>query len=149
MTSAKFADIGIVFEEYLKFIEGRFLDPDIQLASACKAVAGADFVRGAKLWVDGFAGFTAGELALLTELFKVVEDAQIALCLDPSTTDLANPDKNRIDPTDLFGPTIQTYAELVERIKKCKLKLATPVILNKPHRFSNSPPLAHVEQSIF
>jgi ATP-dependent helicase/nuclease subunit B len=149
LASAKFADLGIVFEEYLKFIEGKFLDPDIQLASACKAVAGADLVRGAKLWVDGFAGFTTGELALLTELLKVVEDTQIALCLDPTTTDIANPDKSKIDPTDLFGHTADTYAELVERIKKCKLKLSVPLILNKPIRFSNSPPLAHIEQSVF
>ncbi len=149
LAAAKFADLGIVFEEYLKFIEGKFLDPDIQLASACKAVAGADFVRGAKLWVDGFAGFTTGELALLTELLKVVEDAQIALCLDPATTDIANPDKSKIDPTDLFGHTVETYAELVERIKKCKLKLSVPLILNKPIRFSNSPALMHIEQSVF
>jgi ATP-dependent helicase/nuclease subunit B len=149
LTAAKFADIRIVFEEYLKFIEGSVLNPDIQLRSACKAVAGVDFVRGAKLWVDGFAGFTAGELALLTELLKVVEDTQIALCLDPATTDLANPNKNQIDPTDLFGLTVQTYADLVERIKKCRLKLTDPVILNKPHRFSSSPPLAHVEHNIF
>jgi ATP-dependent helicase/nuclease subunit B len=149
LTSAKFADLEIIFEEYLKFIEGKFLDPDIQLISACKAVAGADLVRGAKLWVDGFAGFTTAELALLTELLKVVEDAQIALCLDPATTDIVNPDKNKIDPTDLFGHTAETYAELVERIKKCKLKLSPPLILNKPMRFSNSPALAHIEQSIF
>jgi ATP-dependent helicase/nuclease subunit B len=149
LASAKFADLGIVFEEYLKFIEGKFLDPDIQLASACKAVADADLVRGAKLWVDGFAGFTTAELALLTELLKVVEDAQIALCLDPATTDIANPDKDKIDPTDLFGHTAETYAELVERIKKCKLKLSVPLILNKPMRFSNSPALTHIEQSVF
>jgi ATP-dependent helicase/nuclease subunit B len=149
LASAKFADLGIVFEEYLKFIEGKFLDPDIQLTSACKAVANADLVRGAKLWVDGFAGFTTAELALLTELLKVVEDAQIALCLDPATTDIANPDKNKIDPTDLFGHTAETYAELVERIKKCKLKLSPPLILNKPIRFSNSPALTHIEQSVF
>lgn len=149
LAAAKFADLGIVFEEYQKFIEGKFLDPDIQLASACKAVAGADLVKGAKLWVDGFAGFTTAELALLTELLKVVEDAQIALCLDPATTDIANPDKSKIDPTDLFGRTAETYAELVERIKKCKLKLSPPLILNKPIRFSDSPPLAHIEQGIF
>jgi ATP-dependent helicase/nuclease subunit B len=149
LASAKFADLGIVFEEYLKFIEGKFLDPDIQLTSACKAVAGADLVRGAKLWVDGFAGFTTAELALLTELLKVVEDAQIALCLDPATTDIVNPDRSKIDPTDLFGHTAETYAELVERIKKCKLKLSPPLILNEPIRFSDSQPLAHIEQNIF
>jgi ATP-dependent helicase/nuclease subunit B len=149
IAAAKFADLGIVFEEYLKFIEGKFLDPDIQLTSACKAVAGSDLVRGAKLWVDGFAGFTTAELALLTELLKVVEDAQIALCLDPATTDIANPDKSKIDPTDLFGHTTETYAELVERIKKCKLKLSPPLILNEPMRFTDCQPLAHIEQNIF
>jgi ATP-dependent helicase/nuclease subunit B len=149
LSAAKFADIGIVFEEYLKFIGGKFFDPDIQLASACKAVAGADLARGAKLWVDGFAGFTTGELALLTELLKIVSDAQIALCLDPATADIANPDKSKIDPTDLFGYTAETYAELVERIKKCKLKLLPPVILNEPVRFSDSKPLAHIEKCIF
>ena len=149
LAAAKFADLGIVFEKYQKFIEGKFLDPDIQLASACKAIAGADLVRGAKLWVDGFAGFTTAELALLTELLKIVEDAQIALCLDPAAIDIANPDKSKIDPTDLFGHTAETYAELVERIKKCKLKLSPPLILSKPVRFSDSPPLAHIEQNIF
>ncbi|MFH1370323.1 MAG: PD-(D/E)XK nuclease family protein [Planctomycetota bacterium] len=149
LTTAKFADIAIVFEEYLKFIEGRFLDSDIQLTAACKAIAKADFLKGAKLWVDGFAGFTAGELALLTELLKAVCDAQIALCLDPTTADLTNPDRIQIDPTGLFGTTEQTYAELVERIKKCKLEIVKPIIFDKPHRFSGSPPLGHIERNIF
>jgi ATP-dependent helicase/nuclease subunit B len=149
LTTAKFADIAIIFEQYIKQIEGKFIDPDIQLAAACRAIAKADFVKGAKLWVDGFAGFTAAELAILTELLKVVEDAQIALCLDSSTIDLLNPDKNQVDLPDLFGPTVQTYAELIERIRKCKIKLVPPLILNKPQRFSQNAPLAHVEHCIF
>jgi len=151
LTTAKFADIGIVFKRYIDFIKARHsgIDPDIQLADACKAILGADFIKGAKLWVDGFAGFTAGELALLTELLKVVKYAQIALCLDPANIDLVNPDKNQIDPTDLFGPTAQTYAELVERIKKCKLKLTLPLVLTKPHRFLKNSALIHIERNLF
>ena len=82
LTAMKFADIGLIFREYLKYIEGNFLDPDAQLMRACRAVSEANFVRGAKLWVDGFAGFTTAELAILAELLKVVGDAKIALCLD-------------------------------------------------------------------
>jgi len=150
LTTAKFADIGIIFERYIDFIKSRHsgIDQDIQLAEACKQVGKADFVKGARLWVDGFAGFTAGELAILTELLKVVDDAHVALCLDPATADIANPDKAKIDPTDLFGPTAQTYAELVERIKKCKLKLAAPMILKRAYRFAKNPPLTHIEQNI-
>ena len=149
LTSLKFADIRLVFREYLKFIEGKFIDPDVQLARSCKAVAAAGFAKGAKLWVDGFAGFTTAELAILVELLKVVAEAQIALCLDASKIDLANPDIQALDPISLFGPTERTYAALVDVIKKCKLQLAEPVVLDKAVRFSGCPQLAHIEQNIF
>ena len=149
MAILKFSDIGLIFKEYLSLIEGNFLDPDLQLTRACGEVAKADFVKDARLWVDGFAGFTAGELAILTEMLKIVKNAQIALCLDPTDIDLVNPDVLNIDPAGLFNPTQRTYAELIDNIKKCKLRLAKPIILNRPVRFSSSPQLAHIEQSIF
>ena len=110
LTALKFADIGLILREYSKAIEGRFTDPDIQLAEVCRAVAKADFVKGAKLWVDGFAGFTASELEILAELLKVVADAQIAFCLDPSKVNLANPDAERLDPAGVFYETRQGAA---------------------------------------
>jgi len=151
LAALKFADIGLVFKEYLSLIEGKFLDPDIQLNRACRAVASANWARGAKLWVDGFAGFTASELAILTELLKVVADAQIALCLDPSILDTGYSifDENRQSSIELFNPTQLTYVALVELIKNCRLKLAKPIILNKVVRFSAHPQIAHVEQNIF
>jgi len=149
LAALKFADIGLILREYLNFIEGNFLDPDIQLNQACREVANAEFVKGAKLWVDGFASFTTGELSIITELLKVVADAQIALCLDAKEINLANPDAQGIDPTSLFYPTQRTYAELIERIKKCKMKLVKPLILDKPVRFISFKQLAHIEQNIF
>ncbi|MCX5637694.1 MAG: exodeoxyribonuclease V subunit gamma, partial [Planctomycetota bacterium] len=151
LTTLKFGDIGLIFKEYLKFIEDKFLDPDVQLARTCRAVSKADFVKGAKLWVDGFAGFTASELAILAELLKAVAEAQIAVCLDPTDTDfdLANPDAAGTDQTSLFYPTQRTYAALIELIKKCKLQLAKPIVLNRAVRFSSCPALTHIEQHIF
>ena len=149
LTILKFTDIGLILEEYLKFIETDYLDPDIQLIRACKAVSSSTLARGAKLWVDGFAGFTGAELEVLTELLKVVADAQIAFCLDPSEIDLANPSEKEIDPAGLFYPTQRTYAELIARVKKCKLKLTRPIILEQALRFSDSDQLAHIERTIF
>jgi ATP-dependent helicase/nuclease subunit B len=145
----KFTDIGLVFREYLKFIEDNFLNPDVQLRRSCLAAAASALTKGAKLWVDGFAGFTTSELAILTELLKTAADAQIALCLDPSDIDWANPDPAKLEPTSIFSPTERTYAELVERIKKNKLHLAKPIILKEPIRFSASRELAHIEHNIF
>jgi ATP-dependent helicase/nuclease subunit B len=149
LTLLKFADIGLVLKQYLEFIDGRFIDPDIQLARACSAVAEAGFVKGAKLWVDGFAGFTASELAMLTELLKTVARAQIALCLDPSNIDLENPLSDGTDSASLFYPTERTYAQLVEIIRKCKLEQLEPIKLKQAVRFSCSRQLAQLERNIF
>ena len=149
LTTLKFADISLVFKEYLNFIEAKFIDPDVQLSRTRRAIVETDFAKNAKLWVDGFAGFTTGELEILAELLKVVADAQIALCLDPSHIDLKNPDSKNADPISLFYPTQRTYTELFGIIKKLKLELAEPVILTEPARFSSCPPLAHIESTIF
>jgi len=62
---------------------------------------------------------------------------------------LANPEFESIDPTGLFNPTQRTYAELVDRVKKCKLQLAEPIILEQAVRFSSCPQLAHIERDVF
>jgi len=149
LAALKFADIGLILSEYLQFVEGRFVDPNLQLARACGAVSGAGFVKGAKLWVDGFAGFTAAELAILTELLKSVADAQIAMCLDPAGIDWADPGVPASDRVSLFGPTERTYADLVETVRSSKLTLSGPVVLEKSPRFSGCRPLAHVEANVF
>ena len=149
LAALKFGDIGLIFREYLKFIEDKFIDPDVQLAGACQAVAKAEFAKGARLWVDGFASFTTAELALFSELIKAAARVQIALCLDPSKIDLTNPDAGKLDSVGLFGPTERTYAALVEIIRQSKLDLAEPIILDRPVRFSHCPPLAHIERNLF
>ncbi|MHC4619324.1 MAG: PD-(D/E)XK nuclease family protein [Planctomycetota bacterium] len=147
LAALKFADIGLIFREYLKAIEGKFIDPDMQLNRAREAVARIEFVKGAMLWVDGFAGFTAAELATLTELLKTVADAQIALCLDPSKFDLARPEMSKAERFGLFGPTEQTYARLYEAIKKNKLELVKPIILDTAVRFADCAELGHIERN--
>ncbi|MHC4395575.1 MAG: PD-(D/E)XK nuclease family protein [Planctomycetota bacterium] len=144
LSALKFADIGIVFKEYLKSIEGKFIDPDIQLNRARRKVAEAGFVRGARLWVDGFSSITVSEREILTELLKTVADAQIALCLDPSKVDVKN-----IEPVSLFYPTERTYAELVGIIKKCGLRTSEPIVFNTAVRFSGCRQLGHIEGNMF
>jgi len=149
ITAEKFADIGLVFEKYLDAIEGKFIDPDIQVSNLCKTIAESEIIKGAKLWVDGFAGFTAAELAVLTELLKTVQDAQIALCLGPLVLDLSGHTIPEEHTVRLFNPTEQTYTDLLEGIKKCNLKLSEPIVLDKPMRFQAAAALAHIEQNIF
>jgi ATP-dependent helicase/nuclease subunit B len=144
LTGMKFSDLGLIYKAYLEFINNKFVDSDVQLNLAGAAVADAKLLKGCKLWVDGFAGFTTAEFLVLAELLKAASDSKIAMCLDASDIDLENP-----ETVSLFNPTLRTYSELVEMIKTCRLKTEKPVILERCVRFSACKNLGHVEQNIF
>ncbi len=148
-SALKFADIALILREYLQFVQGRFLDPEMQLNLARRAVAGSQFFDGSEIWVDGFAGFTTSELAILTELLKKSSEAHIALCLDAKELNLNNPAGGTTLNVGLFNPTQKTYADIIEIVKACRLNLAKPVILTDALRFKTSAALSHIEKSIF
>ncbi len=82
-------------------------------------------------------------------MLKAVKDTHIALCLDPSNIDLKNPDVEKLDEVGLFNPTERVYCSLFELVKKSKLKMAEPLILEKAIRFSQCRELAHLERHVF
>ncbi len=144
LSAMKFADLALVFGKYTEAIRGQFVDPDAQVRQACARIAEADFLKGARLWVDGFASFTGAETALLVELLRVVERAEIALCLDPAR--LGSP---AAESDGLFEATERTYRELVEQLKAFQIELGKPVVLEEARRFRACPALAHVEKNLF
>jgi ATP-dependent helicase/nuclease subunit B len=151
LAARKWSDIAKVFAAYEAYFtegNGRFSNPDIELKDAKDRAASTDFLKGARLWVDGFSGFSVQERNLLTELLKLSQDASIALCLDPATMDLENADEDALDPCSLFASTEQTYCELLRVVRGCKLPLAEPVILDRPLRFSDAPALATLEGNL-
>jgi ATP-dependent helicase/nuclease subunit B len=141
LTASKLADINLIYKQYLAFVEGNFLNNDNQLNLARDAVAGTPFLKNCLLWVDGFAGFTASESLLLTELLKVSSSSKIALCLDSTTTNE--------DWAGIFEPTQKTYNDLLVLIKLLNLNVEKPAVLSQPARFKNSKALAHLEKNIF
>jgi ATP-dependent helicase/nuclease subunit B len=141
LTAGKLSDINLIYKQYLSFVEGNFLNTDNQLNLAKDAVTHTPFLKNCLLWVDGFAGFTASESLLLTELLKVSSSSKIALCLDPAA---ANEDWSGI-----FEPTAKTYNDLLGLIKSLNLNIEKPVVLNQPVRFKSSKALAHLEKNIF
>ena len=147
-TSLKFSDIAYVYRKYLADIQHKFVNPDIQLSVACGAVKNSHLIKDSLIWVDGFSGFTAQELAMLAELMKTARCCRIALCLDPDTTDLTATDPASLDGADLFNPTQRTLASIVDITKKNNIPLIEPVILKTAGRF-NSPELAYIEKNLF
>ncbi|MFH1615481.1 MAG: PD-(D/E)XK nuclease family protein [Planctomycetota bacterium] len=149
ISAVKYAELALIYAGYLDFLEGRFVNPDMQLTEVRRLAAGSQIIRGARVWIDGFSGFTGQELALLAEIFKVAEETNIALCLDPQRIDVSNCEIEGLDPLSLFAPTEKTYAQLLQIARKSRLIVREPVILNTVHRFAGCAELAHIERNIF
>lgn len=142
ITALKFSDIAVIMRQYHNFIENKFIDPDIQLNSLCKVIGQSHLLKGARLWVDGFAGFTGAEYQVLAEMLRVCSETEIALCLDPEKL-------NAHQINSEFEPTETTYANLREIINKSKLKISEPALLGKTLRFENNSALRHLEKYFF
>jgi ATP-dependent helicase/nuclease subunit B len=144
----KFADIKRVYEAYLAYIDGRFVDPTRQFNEARSVVAKSEFFRGAQVWVDGFAGFTTSELLMLQEILLEARDTVIALCLDAQDLSV---DRSQAasDPLDLFAPTTATYFELQTLLELLKVPVTEPQLLSEVHRFRDCAPLVSVEAGLF
>jgi len=150
LAHAKWSDIAKVFKAYETFFEtqGVFANPDIQLKKACPHVEKAVLLKGGRLWVDGFSGFSGQERDLLIELLRVCDSAQLAFCLDPAGFDINNDDADKLDPYSLFASAEQTVCGLVKILRRLKLPLGKPVRLEKPMRFARAAALAAVENNL-
>lgn len=152
LTGRKLADIAAIYKTYLESIhrpECAMLNPDAMLTEARTKVRDAAFLRGARIWVDGFSGFTLQQQDVLFEMLAVCSDADIALCLDPRAMDLNTTDPEKLDVSSLFAPTERTYVEMLAIAQRQKFPLAEPVLLNAHPRFESAPALGRIERQFF
>ncbi len=152
LTGRKLADIATIYKTYLEWInhpERHMLNPDALLTEARAKVKDMAFLRGARIWVDGFSGFTLQQQDLLFEMLAVCSDADIALCLDPQAIDLNNTDPEKLDLSSLFAPTERTYVDMLAILQKQQFPLARPVVLNTHPRFTAAPSLERIEREFF
>ncbi len=82
--SRKLSEIAAVATEYDARVSGRFMDPESSLASLREAVAGLAELQGARVFVDGFHGFTPVELEVLRGLLERAAELTVTLTMEPS-----------------------------------------------------------------
>ena len=156
----KMSDLTLIFQEYQDYIEGKYVDPDDYLDLATQRCPEVDFLQGAYLWVDGFAGFTPQQYHALAALICTVEQTRISLCLDPGSEQFQVARVHLDEPLnmmDLFHPILQTYQRLGGMLQgdlADKVKLEPAIILPAHQaaqillpRFEKSEGLAQLERN--
>ncbi len=142
----KLADLAIILDDYLEFVSGRYHDPEDSLTMLASALEAGGLPPGSKVWVDGFAGFTAQEYGVISALFKRAKHVELALCLDPTQA------ADNFSENELFYPTLDTYRRLRQLAGRTETAALPPLVLpqgKKLPRFVSSPGLAHLESELF
>lgn len=78
----KLRDLSILFEVYEQALAGRFSDGEDQARWAAQRAAGADFLRGTKVFVFGFDLISPNLSAVLTALESTAESVDVLMVLE-------------------------------------------------------------------
>ncbi|MGI6597205.1 MAG: helicase-exonuclease AddAB subunit AddB [bacterium] len=141
--AGKLHDLALLYTDLEEYLAPRYTDPEGYLALLAAKLGQAPLVQGARIWVDGFAGFTPQEFQVLSSLMKTAAEINITLCL--AAEELSRPRAE----TDLFNRTRETYEQLLALARACRAQLKAPLVLDDPPRFRGSPELAHLERYFF
>lgn len=143
-------DLALLYTEYDAFVRERFDDPETALDAACGALARSRLMRGARVWIDGFAGFTPQEYAMLEALLVVCRRVTVALCLDPYELGGEIDSWSAGEPGELFHPTRESLVAIRDLARSLGIPIEPPRLFAgavRP-RFRSAPLLGELQRLV-
>ncbi|MGN0345376.1 MAG: PD-(D/E)XK nuclease family protein [Lachnospiraceae bacterium] len=146
LLSAKLSDIRLLYEAFLKEIDGDYLLAEEVVEYLARLVPDSELFSNAVLVFDGFTGFTPVQQTFLQAVFPMVVDCYVALTID-AREDFYS--ANHVE--QLFFLSKKTIHMLIALAHEAGVTVAEPVVLKdgEKHRFAKAPLLYHLEQSLF
>lgn len=141
---AKLHDLHLIYHALEEYLMSQYLDPDGYLLLLAEHLEESQMLAGAKIWLDGFSGFTPVEYRVLEKILQKAQQVKITLCLDPEQ-------QGSLEETELFYITRETRLKLEALAAQAGVELEPPLVLKDPcpPRFREAPPLAHLERYFF
>lgn len=118
--SNKLKELSYIYAEYEKRIDGKFIDSDDDLRIVMNYLAQSKMLQGAKIWIDGFDGFTPQELEVIKALNKVA-DVTIAISNDEANSELFLLNKKTIEKLKKFTSLEMVYLDESKRFDNTEL----------------------------
>ena len=170
LLAVKLHDLALLVEAYQAFLAEKGLtDPGHALDGLAQRLPASGWLRGALVWVDGFTGFTPGELRVLGALMSVAQRVEVSLCLDPTEVPWAVAGETAAggsagsgpgsrpaedEASALFHPTWVTARQLLDLAARQGIPVEPARVLPLGQdatgmpRFRN-PALAHLERELY
>jgi len=143
----KLQDLALIYEEFQAALGQEIRDPDDELSVVAEKIPYAPLIQGAKIWVDGFTGFTPQELEVLKMILIFAKEVVITSPLDPGLqADEGQQEAGAFKVgEELFAGPWQTYQDLQRLASETVTFLHPPTLLENTKRFKH-PWLVHLEK---
>lgn len=136
----KLKDITLIYQEFEKQIEGKYIEETDLLTILTKSIQETDLIQNSIIYLDEFAGFTKQEYEVIKEFVKLAKQVNITICTDDLNIN-TNPD------IDIFYSNKNTIAKIWNLANENNLELEKPVHLQKQYRFKTEE-LQHLSDNI-
>lgn len=139
----KTSEIAYLLAAYLDWLGPHRVDPAQRLRLLRDQLRQLVWLPDARVWVDGFAGFTGEEMATLVVLAQRTRQLTLTLLADRA------PAAGPLPATTLFRRPFETYRLLVDRFTEAGVERVPDEVISADTlpRFAASPDLAAVERA--
>ena len=139
LLKAKLQDVNIIYSEYEKCIQEKFLDEEDKISKLADNLETSTMFDNSDIYIDEFSGFTKQEYQVIAKLLKKARKVRLAICLD---------ELNEKNKTDIFYFNKSAVEELIDIATECGVEVEKPIYLNKQYKLKN-PELKHLEQNLY
>lgn len=136
----KIKELAFIEKAYSAIIEQSYLDNETSLDVLHENIEKTDFFKNKNVFIDGFRGFTAQELVVVSDILKSAKDVYVTICTD-KITGLHN-------KTGVFYHTRRTASKLF-RINDNVLRTPVDVIKTEYNDYYKNEELKYLEKNIY
>ena len=123
MLGHKLHDLSIILSGFRDALGDRYLTEEDIYSAMCDAVLKSKKLRGARIYLNGFTGFTPSQFLLLRSLLSVCSEMTVALTMDAELFGKTIPGYS------IFHMTAETIAKLGRIADEEHIEVLTPVLL--------------------
>ena len=140
MLSHKLHDLSIILARFREALGDRYLTEEDIYTAMCGAVLKSKKLRGAKIFLNGFTGFTPSQFLLLRSLLSVCDEMTVALTMDAELYGKTIPGYS------IFHMTAETIAKLGRIADEEQIEVLKPVLLSDD---ADATDLGFLKQNLF
>lgn len=140
----KLKDLNMLYEEFLKYIEGSFITKEETLDLVCSKVSKSKILKDSVIVFDGFTGFTPIQYRLIRKLLHVAREIIVTITIPKSE----NPYKLHGEE-DLFYLSRKTVADILQICNEEHISEISDVFMeDESKRFDGNKCLEHLERNL-